>query len=148
MLIGEHQHTFDDKGRISLPAKFRKELGSTVVVAPGIDNCLFVFTVKEWNIFANRLSTNDNASMLRTDNRNFNRLIIGRAVETTVDSIGRILVPEHLRQHANLTDTSATIIGVMNRLEIWNADLWSAYRAEFSKKTDVIAEKLASAGVI
>ena len=148
MLIGEHQHTFDDKGRISLPAKFRKELGSTVVIAPGIDNCLFVFTVQEWNNFANRLSMNDNVSMLRTDNRNFNRLIIGRAVETSVDSIGRILVPEHLREHANLKDPAATIIGVMNRLEIWNADLWSAYRAEFGKKTDVIAEKLASAGVI
>ena len=147
MLIGEHQHTFDDKGRISLPAKFRKELGSTIVIAPGIDNCLFVFTVKEWNTFANRLSMNDNASMLRTDNRNFNRLIIGRAVETSVDSIGRILVPEHLRQHAGLTEAT-TIIGVMNRLEIWNADVWTAYREEFSKKTDVIAEKLSSAGMI
>lgn len=90
---------------------------------------------------------NDNASMLRTDNRNFNRLIIGRAVETSVDSIGRILVPEHLREHAGLT-VATTIIGVMNRLEIWNADVWSAYRTEFGKKTDVIAEKLASAGVI
>ncbi len=147
MLIGEHQHTFDDKGRISLPAKFRKELGSTVVIAPGIDNCLFVFTVKEWNTFASRLSSDNNASMLRTDNRNFNRLIIGRAVEADVDSIGRILVPENLRQHAGLT-LATTIIGVMNRLEIWNAEVWSAYRAEFGKKTDVIAEKLASAGVI
>ena len=147
MLIGEHQHTFDDKSRISLPAKFRKELGSTVVIAPGIDNCLFVFTVKEWNNFADRLSRNDNASMLRTDNRNFNRLIIGRAVEATVDSIGRILVPEHLRAHASLTE-AATIIGVMNRLEIWDAAIWAAYRTEFGKKTDVIAEKLASAGVI
>ena len=147
MLIGEHQHTFDDKGRISLPAKFRKELGSTVVIAPGIDNCLFVFTVKEWNTFASRLSMNDNASMLRTDNRNFNRLIIGRAVEVGVDSIGRILVPEHLREHAGLKERAA-MIGVMNRVEIWDADAWEAYRSEFAKKTDVIAEKLASAGVI
>ena len=147
MLIGEHQHTFDDKCRISLPAKFRKELGSTVVIAPGIDNCLFVFTIKEWNNFAERLSMNNNASMLRTDNRNFNRLIIGRAVEVGVDSIGRILVPEHLKQHAGLKE-SATIIGVMNRLEIWDSEVWSAYRTEFGKKTDVIAEKLSSAGVI
>ena len=147
MLIGEHQHTFDDKGRISLPAKFRKELGSTVVIAPGIDNCLFVFTMKEWKAFADRLSRSDNASMLRTDNRNFNRLVIGRAVEAGVDSIGRILVPEHLRVHAGLAE-AATIIGVMNRLEIWDAEVWSAYRTEFGKKTDVIAEKLAQAGVI
>ena len=147
MLIGEHQHIFDDKGRISLPAKFRKEMGSNVVIAPGIDNCLFVFTMKEWKEFADRLSRHDAASMLRTDNRNFNRLIIGRAVEVGVDTIGRILVPEHLREHASLTERAA-LIGVMNRVEIWDADVWEAYRAEFAKKTDVIAEKLASAGVI
>lgn len=64
-----------------------------------------------------------------------------------VDSIGRILVPEHLKQHAGLK-VSATIIGVMNRLEIWDSEVWSAYRTEFGKKTDVIAEKLSSAGVI
>ncbi len=93
------------------------------------------------------MSRNDASAVLRTDNRNFNRLIIGRAVEVGVDSIGRILVPEHLREHAGLTERAA-IIGVMNRVEIWDADVWEAYRAEFAKKTDVIAEKLASAGVI
>jgi MraZ protein len=103
--------------------------------------------MKEWKEFADRLSRNDASSVLRTDNRNFNRLIIGRAVEVGVDSIGRILVPEHLREYAGLTERAA-IIGVMNRVEIWDADVWEAYRSEFAKKTDVIAEKLASAGVI
>jgi MraZ protein len=148
MLIGEYSHNFDDKSRISLPAKFRKEMGSKVVIAPGIDNCLFVFTMKGWKEFADRLANPESsAAVLRTDNRNFNRLIIGRATEVEVDSVGRMLVPEHLREHAALTGKT-TILGVMQRLEMWNTDAWEALRKELGKKTDVIAEKMSSAGII
>lgn len=147
MLIGEYSHSFDEKSRISLPAKFRKEMGSTVVIAPGIDNCLFVFTVKGWKGFTDRLSRPDSSSVLMTDNRNFNRLVIGRAVEVGVDSIGRVLIPDHLRDYAGLKNKT-TIIGVLNRVEIWNSEVWEKYRDEFSKKTDVMAEKLVSAGII
>lgn len=147
MLIGEYNHTFDPKNRISLPAKFRKEMGQTVVIAPGIDSCLFVFTMKGWKEFAERLSRSDTSSVLQADNRNFNRLVIGRAVEVGVDGTGRMLVPDHLRDYAKLA-VKATIVGVMNRVEIWNTDTWTAYRAEFEKKTDVIAEKLAAVGMI
>ncbi|MEI7462883.1 MAG: division/cell wall cluster transcriptional repressor MraZ [Candidatus Taylorbacteria bacterium] len=147
MLIGEYSHNFDDKSRISLPAKFRKEMGAKVVIAPGIDSCLFVFTIKGWKEFTDRLSRPDNSSsVLQADNRNFNRLVIGRAVEVEVDAVGRMLVPDHLRDHANL-DGKTTIIGVVNRVEIWNSSAWVKYRDEFSKKTDVIAEKLVSAGI-
>ena len=147
MLIGEHQHTIDDKGRTSLPAKFRKEMGPKVVIAPGIDNCLFVFTLKEWKEFAERLSRGDSSSVMKADNRNFNRLIIGRAVEVEVDSSGRMLVPEHLRDHAGLV-AKVVIIGVVNRVEMWEAKAWETFRGEYSKKTDALAEKLGSAGII
>src|SRR3989344_2350190 len=147
MLIGEYAHSFDEKSRISLPAKFRKEMGSTVVIAPGIDACLFIFTLKGWKEFAQRLSRPESSSsVLQADNRNFNRLVIGRAVEAEVDSIGRILVPDHLREHAGLK-VKAILIGVMNRVEIWDAVKWEKYRKEFEKKTDVMAEKLNSAGI-
>ena len=123
-------------------------MGSSVVIAPGIDGCLFVFTSKGWKQFAERLSSPDSSSsVLQADNRNFNRLIIGRAVESNVDSIGRILVPDHLRVHASLK-THAVLIGVMNRVEIWDASLWEKHRKAFEKKTDVMAEKLNSAGII
>ncbi|MCX6719398.1 MAG: cell division/cell wall cluster transcriptional repressor MraZ, partial [Candidatus Taylorbacteria bacterium] len=103
MLIGEYQHQFDDKSRISLPAKFRKEMGTDVVIAPGIDNCLFVFTATGWKEFTDRLSRTDNSSsVLQADNRTLNRLVIGRAVEIEVDSIGRMLIPEYLREYAGL----------------------------------------------
>ena len=147
MLIGEYSHTIDEKGRTSLPSKFRKEMGGKVVIAPGIDNCLFVFTVKGWKEFALRLSRSDSSSVLQADNRNFNRLIIGRAVEVEVDAAGRMLVPVHLRSHAGL-ESDVTIIGIVNRVEMWDTKAWEAYRTEFSKKTDVIAEKLVSAGII
>ena len=147
MLIGEYNHSFDDKSRISLPAKFRKEMGQTVVIAPGIDNCLFVFTMKGWKDFAERLSRPDGSSVLQADNRNFNRLVIGRAVEVEVDGTGRMLVPDHLREYANLS-SKATIIGVINRVEIWNSEAWVSYGTEFGKKTDMMAERLASAGIV
>lgn len=146
MLIGEYSHNIDGKGRTSLPAKFRKEMGGKVVIAPGIDSCLFVFTTKEWKGFAERLSRGD-SPVLQADNRNFNRLIIGRAVEIEVDAVGRMLLPEHLRQHAGLS-AKITIIGIVNRVEIWDSAAWEKYRDEFSKKTEAIAEKLASVGAI
>lgn len=147
MIIGEYSHTIDDKGRTSLPAKFRKEMGTTVVIAPGIDNCLFVFTMKGWMEFAERLSRKDSSSVLQADNRNFNRLIIGRAVEVEVDAVGRMLLPEHLRQYANLSG-KITIIGLLNRAEIWNADVWEKYRTEYATKTEAIADKLVSIGIL
>jgi len=147
MLIGEYSHQFDEKSRISMPAKFRKEMGSKVVIAPGIDNCLFIFTMKGWKEFTDRVSRRDSSSVLQADNRNFNRLIIGRAVEVDVDAVGRMLVPEHLKQYASLV-TKASIVGVLNRVEIWDTATWEKYRNEYSKKTDSMAEKLYSAGII
>jgi MraZ protein len=147
MLIGEYSHTFDEKSRISLPAKFRKEMGPKVVIAPGIDNCLFVFTMKGWKGFAERLTRSDTSSVLQADNRNFNRLIIGRAVEVEVDSMGRMLVPEHLRAHASLSGKTI-FVGVLNRVEIWDEKSWVAYRQEYEKKTDIMAEKLSGVGMI
>lgn len=169
MLIGEYQHTFDDKSRISLPAKFRKEMGQSVVIAPGIDNCLFVFTMKGWKDFTERLSSSESSSsVLQADNRNFNRLIIGRAVEVDVDGTGRMLIPDHLREYAGLLGPAsksksmpvsaghdndkepvrATIIGVMNRLEVWNSEAWVSYRGAYEKKTEEMAERLAQAGIL
>ena len=78
MLIGEYTHTIDEKNRLSLPSKFRQEMGKKVVVTPGLDNCLFVFTMKEWAKFSDKLSE---SSMLQADSRSFNRYMFGGAVE-------------------------------------------------------------------
>ncbi len=147
MLIGEYSHQLDEKSRVSLPAKFRKEMGKTVVIAPGVDNCLFVFTIKGWEEFTDRVSRRDSSSVLQADNRNFNRLIIGRAVEVDVDAVGRMLIPEHLKQYASLS-LKATIVGVLNRVEVWDTASWEKYREQFSGKTEELAEKLYSTGAI
>lgn len=144
MLIGEYIHTLDEKNRMSLPAKFRSELGKKVVLAPGLDKSIFMFTVKEWEKIASRLGEN---SMLQADNRSFNRFMFGGAVEVDVDGSGRILVPDFLKDRANLKKTVA-VIGVQNRVEIWNEKIWADYKAVVEKEADQLAEKLGGIGVL
>ena len=144
MLIGEFTHTIDEKNRISLPAKWRKEMGSDLVITPGLDNCLFLFTKKEWAKISEKLS---NFSMLSADNRSFNRFMFGGATEISVDSIGRMLLPDFLKDRANLK-TKAALVGVQNRLEIWNDKAWADYKKRVASQADSLAEKLGGAGVI
>ncbi|MDD5068028.1 MAG: division/cell wall cluster transcriptional repressor MraZ [Candidatus Pacebacteria bacterium] len=144
MLIGEYTHTIDDKNRLSLPVKFRKELGKKVVLTLWLDNCLSVFAPKEWEKISEKLSQ---SSMLSGDNRSFNRFMFAGATEAEVDSIGRILVPDFLRERSNLQE-KVVIIGVENRAEIWNEKTWSEYKKSVEKKADSLAEKLGQAGIL
>ncbi len=144
MLIGEFTHTFDDKKRLSLPAKFRSELGKKIIITPGLDNCLFAFTLKEWKAIADKLNQ---SSMLQSDARSFNRYMFGGAVEADVDSIGRILIPDFLKDRANLKG-KAVVIGVQNRVEIWNEKAWLDYKSVVEKQADALAERLGQIGVL
>ncbi len=146
MLIGEFRHTIDDKNRLSLPAKFRKEMGKTVVVTPGLDSCLFIFTMKEWEKISGRLSAGD-SSMLQADNRGFNRYLLGGAVEAEVDAAGRMLLPEYIRERAKLESNKVVFIGVGDRAELWDEKVWDVYRAEVENRAGTLAEKLGAAGV-
>ena len=146
MLIGEYIHTIDEKNRMSLPVKFRKEMGKKIIITPGLDSCLFIFTTKEWEKVSKRLSdTDSDLSFLKSDQRSFNRFMFGRAVDVEVDSIGRILIPDFLKDRINLKD-SAAIIGVQDRLEIWNEKKWSEYKEVVEKQADQLAEKLGNEG--
>ena len=144
MLIGEYTHSIDDKNRISLPAKFRSELGKKIVITPGLDACLFIFTLKEWQKINDKLSQ---SSLLQADNRSFNRFMFAGAVEAEVDAIGRILVPDFLRDRANLKN-KVVFIGVSSRVEIWNEKAWSEYKKVVEKQADTLAEKLGQVGVL
>jgi MraZ protein len=142
MLIGEYIHTIDDKNRISLPVKFRKEMGKKIIITPGLDKCLFIFTVKEWCKISCKLSSSDSGlSFLKADKRSFNRFMFGRAAEIEVDSIGRILIPDFLKEMINLSDKAA-IIGVEDRVEVWNDKTWSAYKEKAEKEASSLAERL------
>ncbi len=144
MLIGEYTHTIDDKHRLSLPSKFRQEMGKKVVITPGLDHCLFVFTIKEWEKISGRLSE---GSMLQADTRSFNRFLFGGATEAEVDSIGRVLVPDFLCDWANLK-SKVVVIGVQSRVEIWNDKAWGEYKKVVEREADALAEKLGQVGML
>jgi len=143
MLIGEYIHKIDEKNRVSLPVKFRKELGKKIIITPGLDQCLFIFTMKEWAKVSKRLSDSDSdLSFLKADKRSFNRFMFGRASDVEVDSIGRILIPDFLKERIKITDKVA-IVGVEDRVEIWNEKTWDEYKSVVEKQADELAEKLA-----
>ncbi len=144
MLIGEYIHTLDEKKRVSLPVRFRKEVGKKIIVTAGLDNCLWIFTQMQWKNISGKLS---GLSMLQSDNRSFNRYMFGSATEIEVDALGRILLPEFLTKRANLKSKVA-VVGVQDRIEIWNEDLWKENNNAVEKKVDQLAEKLGQAGAI
>ncbi|MFC1756832.1 division/cell wall cluster transcriptional repressor MraZ [Patescibacteria group bacterium] len=143
MLIGEFTHNIDVKKRIAIPSKFRKDLGKRAVVTRGLDNCLFVYPMNEWEKVAEKLST---LPMGQADNRNFARLFLAGAVDVSLDSMGRILVPDYLKKFAGLKD-KVVITGVHKKLEIWDEKSWEKYKEEMEKQTDILAEKLGEVGV-
>ncbi len=144
MLIGEYTHTIDDKKRISLPAKFRKEVGKAVVITHGLDNCLFLYSLAEWEKIAEKLGS---LGMGQADTRGFNRFMLAGAVEVDVDSLGRILIPDFLQSFAELSE-KVVFTGVHNRIEIWNDKLWDAYKKRIEKQADKLAEKLGDIGAL
>lgn len=144
MLIGEYKHTLDDKKRISLPSKFRQQVGKKIVVTRGLDKCLFMYPIKEWNEISKKIGE---LGMGQADRRGFNRFMLAGASEVAVDSVGRILIPEHLRKFAGIT-SKIVFAGVYNRVELWNDKKWDAYKARVEKAADDMAEKLGDIGAL
>jgi MraZ protein len=144
MLIGEFRHTLDDKKRLSLPVKFRKELGKQLVITHGLDRCLFVYPVATWKTVSEKLS---GLSMGHADSRSFARFLLAGAVESEVDGAGRILIPDFLKEFAALKN-KIVLAGVHTRIEIWDEDQWNGYKRRIEERADVVAEKLGQLGVI
>lgn len=143
MLLGEYQHTVDEKGRIAVPAKFRKHLGKGVVITRGFDTCLYLFSVDEWAKLAEKLSK---LPINQADSRAFSRLMLAGASAIEIDSQGRVLIPDYLQRYAAIGQR-ATVIGLYNRAEIWDEERWKQYRGDIEKKTDQIAERLGELGI-
>jgi MraZ protein len=143
MFIGEYQHSLDPKKRVALPSKFRKELGSNVVVTRGLDKCLFVYPAKVWKELAEKLGT---LPMGESTTRSFVRLMLAGAIDSDVDSQGRVLLPEYLKQYAGL-NRNVVVAGLFNRLEIWDEGKWKVYKTKAEKNTDEIAERLGKLGI-
>ena len=145
MLIGEYIHTIDEKNRVSLPVRFRKEMGKKIIITSGLGQCLFIFTMKEWEKVSKKLSDSEtDLSFLKADQRSFNRYMFGRAAEVEIDSIGRMLIPEFLQEGIKLRDKAA-IIGVKDRVEVWNEKAWGEQKEKIAKEAEDLSEKLAGA---
>lgn len=143
MLIGEYAHNLDQKGRLSIPAKFRPFLQNGVVVTRGLDHCLFLYSKTEWATLANKVAA---LPLSSKKSRAFARLMLAGASDTDLDGQGRILVPEYLRAYASITK-STVITGVYNRAEIWDAATWQKYKQTTEDNSDDIAESLHTLGV-
>jgi MraZ protein len=144
MLLGEYRHTLDDKNRVSLPAKIRKILGKKIIITRGLDRCLSVYSFAEWKKFSDALS---GLSFNQSDSRAFTRFMIASATETDIDSAGRILIPDFLKQYANLGN-KVIVAGVKNRLELWNEDAWNTYTQSVEQNIETLAEGLNQLGVM
>jgi len=144
MLIGEYTHTIDPKKRLSLPSKFRKELGKKVVVTRGLDNCLFIYPNSEWQKVSKKLAE---LPMGQADTRGFNRFILSGAIEIAIDSLGRILIPDFLRDFASLKN-KVVLAGVQSRIEIWDEKKWGEYKSKIERSADDMAEKLGEIGIL
>jgi MraZ protein len=138
MFMGEYQHNLDVKGRIIVPAKFRDGLGEKFVLTRGLDQCLFVYPLDEWKILEDKLKQ---LPLTKKDARKFTRFFLSGASECEIDKQGRISIPQSLRTYANLTK-ECTIIGVSNRLEIWDDAVWQQYVSESEDSFAEIAENL------
>jgi len=143
MFIGEFRHNLDNKGRLAIPAKFRKDLVSGAVVTKGLDDCLFLYPKKDWEVLAQKLTT---LPISQANSRAFSRLMLSGAVEADLDVQGRILIPDYLRQYANL-GKRVVITGLYNRVEIWDEKTWLDYKAKTEKNSSEIAEKLGALGI-
>jgi MraZ protein len=141
MLLGEYDHTLDDKNRLTLPAKFRQALGDGVVVTRGMDRCLFVFTRGGWDEFvAARL---EGLNPFTKEARQMSRFMFAGATETELDKQGRIMLPPALIDHASL-GREVVVAGVRDHVEIWDRAAWREQLKEVEGSVELVAERLAA----
>lgn len=120
MFMGEYNHSIDTKGRVIVPAKFREQLGEHFVVTKGLDGCLWVFAEEEWEEFSGKLRE---LPVANKDARKFARFFLAGAADTETDKMGRILIPQVLRDYAKL-EKDVALVGTGNRVEIWDKAAW------------------------
>jgi len=143
MFIGEYSHTIDNKRRLAIPARFRKELGKKAVITRGLDNCLFVFPESEWAKLAEKLGA---LPLGQSDARGFIRLMLAGAMDVKLDGQGRIILPDYLRRFAGLKK-DAVVAGLHSRLEIWDTEEWQKYQTGTEADSQQIAERMGELGV-
>ncbi len=138
MLIGRQDTKIDEKNRIILPSKFRRELGDNLIVTQGFESSLIVISVSKFELL---LEGTRGKPIIDKSAREIERFLLGSAEEVTLDDKGRFIVPSYLRNYANLTQ-EVSILGVMRYVQIWDKKRWETHNLELIKKIEPIAERL------
>jgi MraZ protein len=143
MFIGEFHLTIDDKGRLAVPVKFRSALATGAVVTRGLDTSLFVLTQEAWQRLSAKIA---DLPLGSAASRSFARFMLAGAMDVTLDAQGRFVVPEYLRTYAKL-HKDAVLVGVNDRLELWDKVTWDAYAREAEQNAEAVAESLGGLGI-
>lgn len=143
MFLGEYAHTIDEKNRLAIPARFRQELADGLYLTKGVDRCLYVLTPEGWNRLAERISS---LPSMQASVRQLQRHFFAGAVHAVPDKLGRIVLPQPLREYAGL-DNEVVVAGVHSRIEIWSQAAWEAERARADEETAALAEQMAGLGI-
>lgn len=142
MFIGEFQHSIDEKGRLSVPAKFRDELAKGCILTRGLDGCLWLYGLEEWEKISEEVAklpiTSKNA-------RSFSRFILSGAMDLKADKIGRIIIPKYLSDYAQIK-SKVIVTGMSNRLELWAEEKWNSFKMEMENNSEEVAENLSELG--
>ncbi len=141
MLIGEYEHSLDTKGRLIMPVKLREHIGEKFIITKGLDGCLFVFSLNEWEIFETKLKQ---LPISNKDARMFSRFFFAGAIDSEFDKQGRFLIPANLREFSELRK-DVVIVGMNSRIEIWSKEKWSNFNQDIS--ADEIATKMEMLGI-
>jgi len=136
--MGEYNHSIDDKLRLIIPSKFREELGEKVIITRGLENCLFIYSEKEWQKVVTKLNL---LPFTKKDARSFTRMFLSGATDVEFDKQGRIKITKSLCEYANLSK-DCVVIGVNDRLEVWSKENWDNYFNENSENMSEVCEKL------
>lgn len=138
LFIGEYEHSIDTKGRLIIPSKFREELQKKFFITKGMDQCLFVFTEEEFRIMSQKVNT---LGLSSGNRRGFARLFYSGATECSLDKQGRILINPGLRNYASIEE-KVSIIGVSNRIEIWDTNRWQKYSNSDNLNYDMLTQEM------
>ena len=138
MLMGEFHHNIDEKGRLIIPSKLREELGENIIVTRGLEDCLFLYSFKEWSLIVSKLKA---LPFTKKDARSFTRMFLSGATNAEFDKQGRIKIPAPLLDYASL-DKETVIIGVNDRLEIWSKEKWNSFVSDSKEELSSLADHL------
>ena len=142
MLIGEYHHNIDDKNRLVIPSKFRTDIGKKFILTRGLDKCLFIYSLDEWNSIVAELKK---LPFTHKDSRNFTRFFLSGAIECELDNAGRVCITSPLIEYADITK-ECVIIGANDRLEVWSKESWDKFLNDNSTEFENIAENLFNEG--